>query len=366
MKTIKEELTTRDIIKIVCDGLGSGDPIDNRNGILQFQTICHNPPGQGKYKLYYYISTKMFHCYTECNDSFDILELVMRVKKCSLPEATKFIIQITGKYPGREGYDFQERASENCWDCFENGDAPVEEKNLPISTHYLQLFDNKVPFIWNKEGISVHSMKKFNIMLDYASEKIIIPHWDSEGNLIGIRGRSLNVCEVLSGNKYMPVKCGSTYLAHALGQNLYGINFNKDIISKKKRAILFEGEKSVLKYEDLDPNNNIALAVCGSNISNEQIEILKTFGVEEVVIAFDKMFTDNKTREAREYRERIVKLGLKFPISMSVYYLWDDNGLIDYKNSPIDHGPKVFKILCRMKKLIKQGIKNGEERRTNI
>ena len=30
----KEELTTKDIVKIVCEGLGSGQPIDNKDGTL--------------------------------------------------------------------------------------------------------------------------------------------------------------------------------------------------------------------------------------------------------------------------------------------------------------------------------------------
>lgn len=37
-------------------------------------TICHNLPGEGSRKLYYYYGTRLCHCYTGCSDnpSFDI------------------------------------------------------------------------------------------------------------------------------------------------------------------------------------------------------------------------------------------------------------------------------------------------------
>ncbi|MBP3707135.1 MAG: hypothetical protein J6J36_00800 [Clostridia bacterium] len=364
MKTIKEELTTRDIVKIVCTGLGSGAPIDNKNGVLQFQTVCHNRPGEGSYKLYYYTSTQLFHCYTECSASFDVLELVQRATGCTLPKAGEFIRQITGKYPGRRGFDFIDQEENNLhWEDYDKKVADVDcsEKNSPISTHYLKLYDDKVPYIWHKEGISIKALQKFNIKVDYANMKIIIPHWDKNNNLIGIRGRALNPCEVLSGNKYMPVKCGTEYLAHSLGGNLYGINFNCDKIKETKKVVLFEGEKSVMKYEDWSNGENISLAVCGSSISACQIQLLEEMGVEEVIIAFDKMFTDNSSKEAKEYRSKLVKLGLKFPASMAVYYLWDDNNLIEYKNAPIDHGHKVFSLLMKMKKMIKGKMDSGDK-----
>lgn len=357
----KEELTTRDIVKIVCEGLGSGKPIDNKDGTLIFQTVCHNAPHSGKHKLYYYISTQLFHCYTECSDSFDIIELVTRARHCSVGEAMKFITEITGNYAGRVGFG-DKNNEQNYFDDYDydrNKDV-AEDVNPPISKHYLRMFDRRPPYLWLKEGISVRAMKKFNIMFDHASNKIIVPHFDIDDNLIGIRGRALNKFEIMLGNKYMPIQMDCHWLAHALGSNLYGLNLNKENIRTAKKVILFEGEKSVMKYDDYSNGNNIALAVCGSSISNTQIKLLESLGVEEVIIAFDKMYHISPSEEASEYRNKLVKLGLKFPASMSVYYLWDDNNLTEYKNAPIDHGNKIFKILLSMKKLIKNKVENND------
>ena len=353
-----KDLTTSEIVKIVCEGLGSAKPIDNKNGILQFQTICHNPAHTGKFKLYYYADTKSFHCYTGCSESFDIIGLVKRAKHCSASKASKIINDLILYGGNKEGFDDEEDWEGYTYDCSRD---MGEKKNPPIDKNYLKLFPLDEPNLWYKEGISVRSMRKFGIRMDYCNNKIIVPHFDINDNLIGIRGRALNKDEIEAGCKYMPIRCDGKFLAHSLGSNLYGINFNKENIKRLKKVILFEGEKSVMKYGDYFQGNNIALAVCGSNISQTQIQLLEDLGVEEVIIAFDKMYTENKSEEARLYREKIVKLGLKFPSSMSVYYLWDDNDLIEYKNAPIDHGSKIFKVVLKMKKMIKTRIEEDQQ-----
>jgi DNA primase len=71
--------------------------------------------------------------------------------------------------------------------------------------------------------------------------------------------------------------------------NLYGLNWNKDHIKTIKKAIIVEGEKSVLLYASyFGWDNNICVACCGSSISAYQVQFLLDLGVEEIVIAFDK------------------------------------------------------------------------------
>jgi len=54
--------------------------------------------------------------------------------------------------------------------------------------------------------------------------------------------------------------------------NLYNLNNCKDNIRKIKKAIIFEGEKSALKYISyFGEENDIAVACCGSNISAYQM-----------------------------------------------------------------------------------------------
>lgn len=53
--------------------------IENADTII-FPTCCHNLTG-GSPKLYYYKDSKRFHCYTECDSSFDIFDLLRRRHK---------------------------------------------------------------------------------------------------------------------------------------------------------------------------------------------------------------------------------------------------------------------------------------------
>ena len=91
-------------------------------------------------------------------------------------------------------------------------------------------------------------MKQYNIKYSIEQNKIIIPHYDINNNLIGIRGRALNE-EDLSIGKYMPVQIEGTIYSHPLMYNLYGLNIVKDNIKKYKMAIVAESEvRSYLSF----------------------------------------------------------------------------------------------------------------------
>ena len=76
---IKNNLTIEQIYELVAE-LG-GEPImTNLGNSFVAKTICHNKFGEGSHKLYYYDNTKLFQCYTDCGASFDIFELVTKVK----------------------------------------------------------------------------------------------------------------------------------------------------------------------------------------------------------------------------------------------------------------------------------------------
>ena len=78
---------------------------------------------------------------------------------------------------------------------------------------------------------------------------------------------------------------------HPLGFNLYNINNSASRIQKLKKAIVFESEKSCLKYASyFDPRVDISVAICGNALNNYQVSLLLSLGVEEIVIALDKQY----------------------------------------------------------------------------
>ena len=80
---------------------------------------------------------------------------------------------------------------------------------------------------------------------------------------------------------------------------MYGLNVNKDNIKKYKYAIVFEGEKSVLKmgswYED-----STAVAMNGSNFSEYQLEdkVLDEKLAEEAGVILNKGISFGKAGQA--------------------------------------------------------------------
>ena len=77
---LKDKLSVEDVIQYVTNFLGSDEPEFDPNGNPIFQTICHNPAHHGKHKLFYYVESKQFHCYTECAENFDIFGLTCRAR----------------------------------------------------------------------------------------------------------------------------------------------------------------------------------------------------------------------------------------------------------------------------------------------
>lgn len=101
-----------------------GEPMYTDFGILS-STICHNPPGEGSKKLYYYSNSNLFRCYTGCeNPSFDIFDLTIKVfdiqyhKELDLNDAVRYVAAKVG-FNGRLE-DFPEEEETEDWSIFSN------------------------------------------------------------------------------------------------------------------------------------------------------------------------------------------------------------------------------------------------------
>lgn len=346
---IKESLILDDIRAILRD-LGSEEPILDDKGNLIAQTICHHG---SKFKLYYYPDSRMFHCYTDCGDSFDIYELVIRSKRSvgitiSFPQAVRYVANISNLllFENDELEQFKEQKIDD-WGWLSKFTQKEKKFRNPgaISENILEMFCYRPHELWIKDNISPESMKKFEISYWGKENKIIIPHRDICGDLIGIRGRNLNEEELAAGRKYMPITVEGKTLKHNLGDTLYGLYQNKDAIVRSGRLFLVESEKSVLQIETMYPDYNYALAVCGSNLTDHQCEIIKSLGVDRCYIAFDKEYIDHKSKRALLYYEKLCKLAEKLNPYMSVYLIMDRQNLLQEKDSPSDRGKEIFEKL---------------------
>lgn len=359
---IKEELTLEEIKTLLIE-LGT-QHIESHleKGHIITNTICHNI-SDGKMKLYYYIEKMSFHCYTSCGCSFDIFDLVIRNQalkgiEFNLTSAIQWILNVLGKSnyqikPTGFGHSTIGRREELDW-----LDSLVVKKPVIIdmkvhSEMTLELFSDKPHPLFLQDNISEETMKKFEIVYYEKSNRIVIPHRHFEtGGLIGLKSRSLNFEDIDNGYKYIPLRIQDVTYSYPTFQNLYGLYQNKNFIKRLKRVVIFESEKSVMQFESYFPNQNFSVALCGSNISKQQVEMLLRLGVQEVVLALDKEFTILNTPESETYREKLERLCSMFSSYCKVSMIWDRWKLLDLKDSPSDKGKEVFVELFKKRRII--------------
>ena len=256
-----------------------GDPEYTDFGILS-TTICHNMPGEGSRKLYYYQNTDLFQCYTGCG-SFDIFELLIKVariqwnKEFDLNDAVRYIAI---KY-GLAGEEQLEQDSLIDWKTFNNyeriQDIEIKDFHVELKEYDDTILDrlnyNVKILPWLREGITQEVIDYNRIGYYPAGAQITIPHFDINGRFVGLRGRALCQPDIDLYGKYRPLMVNRKLYNHPLGMNLYNINNSKDNIKTIGKAIIFEGEKSSLLYQSyFGIENDISVACCGSNISAYQ------------------------------------------------------------------------------------------------
>lgn len=338
-----EQLTDENIIDLVTE-LGADRYKDTEEFII-FPTICHNEISENaSMKLYYYKSNKLFHCYTECDESFNIFTLFQKVYDIKEIEYNFYDIlqKILNKTDIINLRPFEDKEYQSEIDKYRRKKT---KKDLEIyDEKILNVFSKHYPIEWIAEGITNESMDRFNILYSISRNKIIIPHYDIDSNLIGIRGRALNDYEL--ENKYMPIEIENKWYSHPLSFNLYGLNINKQQIEKHHRVIIYEGEKSVLKHNVFFPTWSIAVASCGSTLNKNQLNLLiYNFKLLEIVIAFDKEYINFNDEKGRKYFKKLEELCKKYSNYCNFSFIFDKENLLKEKDSPIDRGKKVFESL---------------------
>ena len=344
LKNLRNSLTPDRIIEIL-KSIG-GTEYRDTNDALIFKTICHNiDEDDGSFKLYYYKKNKMFHCFTHCGENFDIFELIEKRYKL-LGKEYNFYKDIVSLVIGNSDYqeDYNNIASyQSEYSKYKSNKPKVDLTH--IDPNILKIFSTYYTPEWLENGIGAQAMDIFNIKYSIPMNKIIIPHYDKDNYLIGIRGRALNKEDMEIG-KYIPIQIGDIIYSHPLGYNLYGLNLNKDNIRKKKMAFIFEAEKSPMQYETMyGRENNIAVAACGSNISKYQFDLLNATGAERIIICFDNEGVTWKDKE--KYREKLINLCKRNSNNCLMGYMWDFKKRLGLKDSPTDKGKETFEQLYK-------------------
>lgn len=351
---IKNQLELERVFELLSD-LGA-EPEYNSTGIVA-QTICHNEAGEGSHKLYYWENTHLFSCFTSCG-TFDIFELIIKIVKLrknidlELYDAMCYIAD----YFGLEGINPKFNVKVSDIDLYEKKHDIKRSYESDILLTELKEYDplilKNLPTVkilnWEREGINFDTCKNYSIKYEPSKQQIVIPHFDINNRLIGIRGRCLCEDDAKRYGKYRPLYLAGQIYSHPLSRNLYGIHKNAKNIARAKTAIIVESEKSVLQFESYyGSEENIVVACCGSFVSAYQIELLQSLEVKEIIFAFDRQFQEIGDKEFEKLKSKLISLYHKYNKYFYITAIFDKNMITKYKDSPLDCGKDIFEILLK-------------------
>ena len=305
------------------------------------QTACHHADlSEASYKLYFYFDSKIFYCYSEdgAQSIFTFLKNFYEVRGIDYnwyEDIYKVILDCSNY---SRNYSKEER--------YKSVRSAFEKKKQTVSLpHYsenvLDCFIKWYPIEWIRDGITKEAMDKFGIKYSISQNKIIIPHRDCEGKLVGIRGRALDEWEIENIGKYMPICIESTWYSHPLGLNLYGLYENMENIRQAGIVYVCESEKAVLQAEGFSMPN-CCVAVCGSNLNKYVLKLLiKLCKPKEIVVCFDNEELSGEDK----YFHKLWDICQKYKNYCQFSFVYDNKGLTNLKDSPTDKGEDIFKQL---------------------
>jgi DNA primase len=251
----------------------------------------------------------------------DIYDLVVFLRDCSFFEALKWLCELCGlDYYAEEEevpeslqiLQFLNHMNKECVE--EDVDySPLKPIDPRVLNYYMPV-GNKM---WEDDGISLSTQKEFSVMYDDYSNRIILPLFDPLGVLVGIKGRLMKSHLDDGEQKYL-------YMQNHFNKSkfLFGLNKTMDMIKQQGYCPIFEGEKStMIAYQ----HGIGSVAVCGSKISQQQVNLLTRLNVQ-LIICFDKDKTEDEVMcEAQKFLEQV-----------PVYYMIDRDNLLTEKESPAD------------------------------
>ena len=259
----------------------------------------------------------------------DVLSLIAFIKQEPFFDCLKWVCQIIGiDYY----YSFDDDIPESLKITkllyeMQRGEFDQEEKPLkPISEKILTYYKPYVNNMFLNDGISYETQKEFEIEYDEFSNRVTIPIRSEIGDLVGVKGRLFKEIIEEWEQKYIYLEpCARSKI-------LYGLNKTYPYIKKEGKCFVGEAEKFCLQLWSMGYYNSVGIG--GKKISSQQIEKLTRLGVD-LIFAFDR---DVTKKEIEEIADRFVD-------GMSIWYLFDDNNILNEKESPSDSQEKFEYLL---------------------
>lgn len=323
----------------------------------RFKTICHNENSiEANYNLAFIEESRTFYCFSYCNCSYSLLSLIKKVKGLKTYKALQWLCNELN-IP----FDFKEEIKNPQTDMYNwkrmLSKYSTKFKNETELTQYdkgiLNYFDSLPHEDWINYGISKKTLDKYNIKWYERSNQIVIPVFDKNGELVGIRGRNMNP---QYETKYIPLQMlDGTMYNFPTNKVMFGENYNSDNIRRRKKVALVESEKTVMKADEwFGEDNNICLGLFGSTLSKDNIKYLLDLQIETAYICLDSDFIDINSQEYENFENKVIKMYRELkPYISKIYVVYNNIGLENcYKFSITDYTKDEFDLIWNNKELI--------------
>lgn len=323
---LKEYIVENNLIETILSDLQCGHIKYHSSGNY---FTSSNPDGNNKQAIVVYANESL-HCdnYTrqikKDGSSSDLLDLVCYIKDISFFEGLKYVCSVIGiEYY----HDFSEDIPESLLltqlildmseSSAENNDKPLK----PINPCILNYYKNYVNDMFYNDNISYETQQEFNIGYDEQTNRITIPIFSEIGDLVGVKGRLFK--ETLDKDELKYIYLEPTSRSRVL----YGLNKTLEYIKEAGKVYVVEAEKGVLQGYSYGDKNIVATG--GKKFSKSQIEMLTRLGVQ-IILCLDK---DVEKLEIEE-------LANQFVDGIPIYYMYDENNILNEKESPTDNPDK--------------------------
>ena len=343
--------------KQIMQALGIPAYSENKEQIIYFSGDKNKDALKGSPKLYFYKDSQIYFGYTSSR-SYDIISLVqtrlaLLKQPCSFLDACQFILDTTNINPDsishvkKDGHIYD-------WSNLERF-IRVRKYGNQLSEYNRNIIDTLPPLYpqaWIDEGISEETMDKYQIRYYERCNQTVIPCFDDEARLVGVRVRNWDKDRVEQA-KYMPLVTldGQCYKFNT-NQVFYGINYNKPEIERTGKVIIVESEKAVMKLDTYMGRHNIALGMYGSNLGIQRRNQLLKMGVNTVSYVVDNDFIGQDDEFFEQWREKIQHFIKLWDGFCRVEIVWDNLGLLGPKENATDRTKEIWEQLWENREII--------------
>lgn len=300
--------------------------------IAKMEFRCSRDYGKNPSAVRVNINTLGFKCFST-GEQGSIYNFIMNKMGISFPEALRWVSRVLNlnkdEFAGQTIIPFG-----GFYKKLIRADIEPELSMKTYDESILQEFGQISNLAFLNDGIDIQTQEFFKLGYDQDTDRITIPQWDVNGNLVGVMGRS-NDPDIPYEYRWMPViPCSRSY-------TLFGYHQNYAAIQQQQVCIITESEKGVMQMRSM--GYNFGVATCTRTISSVQERYLKALRVDKLILAYDQGLSED------DLRAEAVKLKNTNKIySSDIGYIYDRNGDIlkaGLKQSPTDLGRKAFNEL---------------------